>query len=211
VDVAVFVVDARAGVGAGDARVAADLSSTGRPVLCAVNKIDAVRNSRVVEALSKASELGRFEEFVPVSGRSGEGVGLLAELVAARLPEGPMYYEEGTTTDQPPPLFVAEVVREKLLEKTREELPHSIAVVTEDFEERADGLLEIRTTVFVERESQKGMVVGRGGRLVKEAGTEAREEVELLFGRKVFLELRVKVEKDWQRRAPALQRLGLAG
>jgi GTP-binding protein Era len=121
-----------------------------------------------------------------------------------------MYYPAGTRTDQPPPVFVAELVREKLLKRTREELPHSIAVVTEDYEERAGDLLEIRATIFVERESQKGIVIGQQGRTIKEAGSEARAEIELLFGRSVYLDLRVKVEKDWQRRAHALQRLGFS-
>ena len=119
-----------------------------------------------------------------------------------------MYYPPGTSTDQPPPVFVAELGREKLLARARQELPHSIAVVTEDYEEREDGLLEIRATVFVERDSQKGIVIGKGGETVKAVGTETRLEIEALFGRKVFLELRAKVEKDWQRRAYALERLG---
>ena len=119
-----------------------------------------------------------------------------------------MYYPAGMTSDQPPPIFVAELVREKLLARTRDELPHSIAVVTEEYEEREDGLLEIRATIFVERDSQKGIVVGKGGETIKAVGTEAREEIEALFGRKVYLELHAKVEKDWQRRAHALERLG---
>ena len=119
-----------------------------------------------------------------------------------------MYYPAGARTDQPPPVFVAELVREKLLARTRDELPHSIAVVTEEMEEREDGLLEINTRIYVERDSQKGIVIGRGGEVLKAVGTEAREEIEALFGRKVFLELRVRVEKDWQRRAHALDRLG---
>jgi GTP-binding protein Era len=130
--------------------------------------------------------------------------------VVERMTEGPMYYPPGTKSDQPPSAFVAEVVREKLLVRMREELPHSVAVVTEDYEEREDGLLEIHATVFVERESQKGIVIGKGGENLKVAGTEAREEIEVLFGRKVFLELRVKVEKDWQRREHALERLGFS-
>ena len=119
-----------------------------------------------------------------------------------------MYYPDGTSTDQPPPAFVAELVREKLLARTREELPHSIAVTIEDYEERDDGLLWIQARIYVERSSQKGIVIGRGGGVLKAAGTEAREEVETLFGRKVYLDLQVKVEKDWQRRAYALDRLG---
>lgn len=209
VDLVTFVLDGRAGVGRGDARAASDLAQAQRPTFCVVNKIDAMTKEGVARALAAASELGDFDEFVPVSARTGENLGLLTDLVLARMPEGPMYYPPGTRRDQPPPAFVAELVREKLLHRTREEVPHSLAVVTEDYEERDDGLLEIRCIVYVERESQKGIVIGRGGDTLKAAGTEAREEVETLFGHKVFLELRVKVEKDWQRRAYALQRLGL--
>ena len=208
VELALLVVDGHLGVGRGDERVASDLISVGCPVFCAVNKIDAISRSDVLSALDAASRLGDMEEFFPVSALTGEGVGVLRESLAARMPEGPMYFPEGMPTDQPPPAFVAELVREKLLRRTREELPHSIAVVTEDYEERADGLLSISARVLVERDSQKGIVIGKGGQTLKAAGTEAREEVEVLFGRKVFLDLRVKVEKDWQRRAQSLDRLG---
>ena len=208
VDLALFVVDGAAGIGSGDERVASDLRASSCPAFCVVNKLDVMSRDRVAVALTAASRIRDFDEFVPVSAKSGEGVDVLADLVTARMPEGPMYYPPGTRTDQPPPIFVAELVREKLLARTRQELPHSIAVVTEDYEEREDGLLEIRATVFVERESQKGIVIGKGGETVKAVGTEARLEVEALFGRKVFLELRARVEKDWQRRAHALERLG---
>ncbi len=208
VDLALFVVDGAAGVGRGDERVAADLQAASCPAFCVVNKVDAMSRDRVAVALTAAAAIRDFDEFVPVSAKTGEGVELLEDLVTARMPEGPMYYPPGTRTDQPPPVFVAELVREKLLARAREELPHSIAVVTEDYEERDDGLLEIRATVFVERESQKGIVIGKGGETVKAVGTETRLEIEALFGRKVFLELRAKVEKDWQRRAHALERLG---
>jgi GTP-binding protein Era len=211
VEVALFVVDGRSGIGTGDARVAADLIAAGPPVICIVNKIDALKKNEIAGALMAASRLGDFDEFIPVSARTGEGVELLKELVIARMPEGPMYYPAGMKSDQPPPVFVAELVREKLLKRTREELPHSIAVLTEDYEEREDGLLEIRANIYVERESQKGIVIGKGGETIKAAGTEAREEIELLFGRRVFLDLRVKVEKDWQRHAHALERLGFSG
>ena len=209
VDVALLVVDGRSGVGRGDEKVARDLKSSGRAVICAVNKIDVIDKGRIAAALQAASELGDFDEFVPISGRTGEGTDTLKQLIVDRLPEGPMYYPPGMRTDQPPPLFVAELVREKLLARAKDELPHSIAVVTEDYEEREDGLLEIRARIYVERESQKGIVIGKGGAVLKAAGQEAREEIETLFGRKVFLETRVKVEKDWQRRAYALERLGL--
>ncbi|MGH2807104.1 MAG: GTPase Era [Actinomycetota bacterium] len=211
VDLALFLVDGKARVGRGDAKVAEDLRHAECPTFCVVNKVDVMKPDDIAVALAAAAELGDFEEFVPVSARTGDGVELLADLAIARMPEGPMYYPPGTSTDQPPPLFVAELVREKLLSRTREELPHSIAVVTEDYEERDDGLLEIRANIYVERDSQKGMVIGKGGAVIRDVGTEAREEIETLFGRKVFLDLRVKVEKDWQRRAHALERLGFVG
>jgi GTP-binding protein Era len=162
----------------------------------------------VAAGLIAASELGDFEEFVPLSARNGEGVDILERLILGRLPAGPRYYPPGTRSDQPPPVFVAELVREKLLRRTDDELPHSIAVVTDDYEERADGLLEIRANIYVERNSQKGIVIGKGGSTLKLVGSEAREEIETLFGRHVFLDLRVKVEKDWQRRPQSLHRLG---
>jgi GTPase len=208
VDLALFVVDAEAGIGSGDAYMASSLEEVKAPVMCVVNKIDAVSRPAVAEALTAADGLRDFAEIVPVSARNGEQVDLLRDLIFERLSEGPVFYPEDMATDQPPPLFVAEVVREKLLARTREELPHSIAVLVEDYEERDDGLLEIRARVFVERPSQKGMVIGKGGSMLKEAGTDARLEIETLFGRKVFLELTVKIEKDWQRRDYALDRLG---
>ena len=211
VDLALFLVDGKSGVGRGDAKVAEDLRAANCPVMLVVNKIDAMSRDSIAVALSAASHLADYEEYVPISALNGDGVDLLRELVTARMPEGPMYYPPGTSTDQPPPVFVAELVREKLLSRTREEVPHSIAVVTEDYEEREDGLLEIRATIYVERDSQKGIVIGKGGSTIKAVGTEAREEIETLFGRKVFLELRAKVEKDWQRRAHALERLGFVG
>ena len=208
VDLALFVVDGRAGIGSGDRRVADDMAATDCPIFCIVNKIDLMRQGQVVEALATAAELGDFAEFVPVSAREGTSVDVVRDLIAGALEPGPMYYPPGTRRDQPPPAFVAELVREKLLMRMHEELPHSIAVVTDDFGERDDGLLEIQTTVFVERDSQKGMVIGKRGETIKEVGTEAREEIEFLFGRRVFLGLRVRVEKDWQRRPHALERLG---
>ena len=208
VDLVLFVVDAAAGIGRGDARVAGDFTTTDCPVICVVNKVDATGRAEVAAALQAASELGDFHEYVPVSARTGHGVELLRDLVVSALPEGPEYYPPGTSTDQPPPAFVAELVREKLLTRTREEIPHSIAVVTDDFEERSDGVVEIRARVIVERDSQKGIVIGHNASLLKAVGIDARQEIEALFGRRVFLDLRVKVEKDWQRRPHALDRLG---
>lgn len=208
VDVAVLVLDGASGIGTGDSRVASDLAGVRCPILCIVNKVDAMPAARIAAALEAASGLGRFDEFIPLSARTGDGVEILRDSLLARLPEGPMYYPEGQRRDQPPPAFVAELVREKLLVRTREEVPHSIAVVTEDFLTREDGLLHIEATIYVERDSQKGIVIGKGGATIKQVGIEAREEIEALFASRVFLDLRVKVEKDWQRRAHSLERLG---
>ena len=211
-DAAIFVVDGEAGIGRGDEKVASDMAArmgpSAPPVFCAVNKVDLIGRGEIALQLAKASALGDFAEYVPLSARTGDQVDVLAGLVLDRLEEGPMYYPPGTRRDQPPPAFVAELVREKILGRTREEVPHSVAVVTEEYEERDDGLLEIRATVFVERDSQKAIVIGKGGATIKAVGTEAREEIETLFNQRVFLELRVKTEKDWQRRSHALERLG---
>jgi len=211
VDLALFVVDGDTGIGRGDARVAGDLRSAKLPTICVVNKADLMSKEQIAEALVSAAELGDFDEYVAVSAKTGDGIEIVRDLVLARLETGPMFYPPGTNTDQPPPVFVAELVREKLLRRTRDELPHSIAVVTEDYEERDDGLLEIHARIYVERDSQKGIVIGHRGETLKAVGTEAREEIEVLFGRRVFIDLRVKVEKDWQRRAHALERLGFGG
>jgi GTP-binding protein Era len=208
VDIALFVVDGHSGVGTGDAKVAHDLDAAGCPVICVVNKIDAMNKGEIAGALTAAARLGDFAHYVPMSAREGDGVDLLRGLVIEAMPEGPPYYPPGTRRDQPPPAFVAELVREKILVRTRDELPHSVAVVTEEYEEREDGLLEIQATIYVERDSQKGIVIGKAGANIKAIGTEAREEIELLFGTRVFLDLRVKVEKDWQRHSHALERLG---
>jgi GTPase len=211
VDLAIFVMDGASGIGRGDERVAQDLNQTkaaGIPVFCVVNKVDEMSRDEIINSLAKSTTLGDFDEFIPLSALTGERVEILRDLVVAAMPEGPMYYPPGQRRDQPPPAFVAELIREKLLSRTHDEIPHSIAVVTDEYEEREDGLLEIRALVYVERDSQKGIVIGKKGEMLKQVGTDAREEIELLFGQKVFLELRVKVEKDWQRRAHALERLG---
>jgi len=208
VDLTLFVVDGASGVGRGDKYLADSLRLASSATFCVVNKIDALDKGRIARALVSAAQLGDFDEFVPVSARTGEGLDTLTDLVVSRMQAGPRYYPPGSRTDQPPPLFVAELVREKLLALTREEVPHSIAVVTDEYEERDDGLLAITATIYVERDSQKGIVVGKGGQTIKTVGTQARAEIEALFGTRVYLELRARVEPNWQRRDHALQRLG---
>jgi len=208
VDAIVLVVDAASGVGRGDAFVyERQLAPAPCRRLCAVNKIDAVRGRRELPQLAAAAALGDFDEIVPVSAKTWNGVDVLLGLIVERLPEGPLLYPAEEITDEPLDVRLAEVVREKALELTREELPHSIAVVVEDLEREGD-LTRLHATVIVERDSQKGIVIGKGGEMLKRIGTRARQEMEPLLGTKVFLELHVKVLKEWQRDPKALQRLG---
>jgi GTP-binding protein Era len=213
VDVVCFLIEAQAGIGPGDRFVAARLAEIATPVVLAVNKVDVATREEIVDHLARASgELGDFAAYVPVSARAGDGVDALLDELEQRLPAGPHFYPDGVVSDQPESFIAAELVREQLLTVAREELPHSIAVTTEEIEERetTDGpLLAVRVVVRVERESQKGIVIGRGGSVLKAAGTAARRELEALLGTRVHLETRVKVDADWQRRAGALDRLGL--
>jgi GTPase len=212
VDVICFLVEANAAIGPGDRFVAELVERVPTPAILVVNKVDDADREAVLERLATASELGDFSAFVPLSARTGDGIDALIGELDARMPEGPQYYPDGVVSDQPESFLVAELVREKLLAVARDELPHSIAVTTEEVEERetADGpVLALRVIVRVERDSQKGIVIGRGGSVLKQAGTEARREIEALLGVRVHLETHVKVEPDWQRRAHALDRLGL--
>ena len=208
VDVVCFVLEATAEIGAGDRYIAGLLAEVGTPTILVVNKIDAAGPHDILGHLAGAAgTLGDFDAYVPLSARTGEGVPALLGEITARLPEGPMYYPDGVVTDQPDTFLAAELLREKLLAMAREELPHSLAVTVEEVEERPD-LLVFRAVVRVERDSQKGIVIGKGGAVIKEAGTAARLELEALLGTKVHLETHVKVEKDWQRRPDALDRFG---
>jgi GTP-binding protein Era len=214
VDVVCFLIEATASIGAGDRYIAGLLADVGTPAILVVNKIDAAGPAEVLGQLVEGSgTLGDFAAYVPLSARTGEGADALLGEISGRLPEGPLYYPDGVVTDQPDTFLAAELLREKLLAMAREELPHSLAVTVEEIEDRpAEGtkepLLVLRAVVRVERDSQKGIVIGKGGAVIKEAGTAARLELEALFGVKVHLETHVKVEKDWQRRPDMLDRLG---
>ncbi len=208
VDAVVLVVDAADGVGRGDAfvyeRQARSFAGTR---ICAVNKLDVIRGREEVPQLQAAADLGEWDEVVPVAAKTGRGVDLLRDLLVRRLPEGPAYYAADEDADQPLEVRLSEIVREKALAVTRQEVPHSIAVVVEEVE-REDALTTVRAFLIVERDSQKGIVIGKGGSTLKTIGSRARAEMELVLGEKVFLDLRVKVLKEWQRDPKALQRLG---
>jgi len=210
VDLILMLVDAAAGVGPGDRFLAGELAKVATPRFCVVNKMDAAPRARMAAALQAAGTLADFAEIVPVSARTGDQLDLLVELVMRHLPEGRPLYPEGHTSDEPEQHLVAELIREKALTRVRDELPHSVAVLVEEMgpdPERED-LLVIRAVLFVERASQKPIVLGRGGSVLRAIGTEARAELEALLGTKVYLDLRVKVAKDWQRDPRQLSRLG---
>jgi GTP-binding protein Era len=206
-DVVLFMIDATMPVGPGDRLIAERLGKAEAEVILVLNKIDTAGKGDVVEQLVKAGEWD-FASYVPVSAIDGSGVGELVSEIVGRLPEGPIYYPAGMTTDQPESLVVAEIVREKFLNRLREELPHSLVVVVEDLEQRDDGLIDIAADIIVERQSQKGIVIGKGGSLLKAAGSEARVDLEALLGNRVNLRLQVTVEPGWQRKPQLLDRLG---
>lgn len=209
VDAVVQVVDAAAGVGRGDAYVYEhQVASADTPTrICAVNKIDRIRHHEVVPQLAAAADLGDWDEIVPVSAVGGIGVDTLLGLLEARMPEGPALFPDGEVTDLPTEVRIAELVREQALAVTREEVPHSVAVVVDEIE-RENGIARIFASIVVERDSQKGILIGAAGQTLRTIGSRARERIEPLVGDRVFLDLRVKVMKEWQRDPKALDRLG---
>ena len=206
-DVALFVIDARAPIGPGDRLIAERLGDSKAPTVVVVNKTDIARHEQIVGQLEIAAAWD-FDAYIPLSARTGDGLDRLLGEIEPRLPDGPFFFPADTSSDQPDELLAAEFVREKFLSRLREELPHSLAVVVEEMTTRENGVVHIAAIVYVERESQKGMVIGKGGAMLAAVGTEARHDLERLFATKVFLELRVKVEKDWQRRDQLLDRMG---
>jgi GTP-binding protein Era len=212
VDVVAFCVAADEKVGPGDRFIAAELRriAARAPVVGVVTKTDAVAPSVVAERLVELSALGDWADVVPTSAVDGFQVELLVDLLVARLPTGPPLYAEGERTDEPERVLVAELVREAALAGVRDELPHSIAVVVEEMAPRAGrpDLVDIEAILYLERDSQKGIVIGTGGSRLREVGTRARQQIEALLGSQVHLDLRVKVAKDWQRDPKQLRRLG---
>jgi len=204
VDAVLFVLSARERIGAGDRFIASRVFGLGVPVVIALNKVDRLKPAHVAQQMEAAAGLGEFHALHPVSAKTGDGVPALREELVGLLPEGPLYFPPEQRTDLPLELQVAELIREKALWLTRDELPHAISVEVEELGEKV-----VRASILVETESQKQIVVGRGGAMVKEIGSRARPEIEALLGRHVFLELRVKVRPRWRRDAATLERLGL--
>jgi len=213
VDVVVLCVPADQAVGPGDRFVAAELDKVPTPRVAVVTKTDIVSRDQVAAQLVAVNALADFAHVVPVSAKSGEQVDVLADVLAGLLPPGPRLYPEGQLTDQPEATMVAEFVREAALEGVRDELPHSLAVVVDEIVARpgrseASPLIDVRVEIYVERPSQKAIVIGRGGERLRTVGTQARVQIERLLGTPVFLDLHVRVAKDWQRDPKQLRRLG---
>jgi GTPase len=204
VDAVLLVVDARERIGSGDRFVARRVFSLGKPVVIAVNKVDRLKPGHVLSQMKTAADLGDFHAVHPVSAKTKDGVGALRDDLVYLLPEGPAYFPDDERTNLTLEDRVAEVVREKALHLTREEVPHAVTVEVEELGERT-----VRALLYVETESQKGILVGKKGAMVREIGTRARPEVEALVGHPVYLELVVKVRPKWRRDPRMLERLGL--
>jgi GTP-binding protein Era len=207
-DVCMFVVNAQEGVGPGDRFIARLLKNAPLPTVVAVNKIDRTRSSETVPVLQAVEDLGVGDEIFPVSARTGEGVGELVGHLVSLLPQGPFYFEPDQHSDQPEAVRLAELVREQVLARTRDEIPHSVEVQVQETERRED-LVRIEADVLVETESQKRILVGAQGRMVKAIGTAARQAIEQELGTRVHLELRIRVRRHWRSDEQVLDRLGI--
>lgn len=219
VDVIAFCLPSDQRVGPGDRFIARELAAARTPVVAVATKADLVPRDRLARQLLDVDALGDWAAVVPVSAASGYQVDRLAEVLLGHLPVSPPLYPDGELTDEPEQVMVGELIREAAIEGVRDELPHSLAVVVEEIVERRRGegpatppgrlpLIDVRATIFVERDSQKAIVIGSGGARLKEVGTQARRAIEALLGARVFLDMRVKVAKDWQRDPRQLNRLG---
>lgn len=206
-DVVLFVLDATKPIGPGDRRIADRLKQADAPVVVVVNKVDIASKEHVLVQLGEAGEWN-FDAYVPISAKRSDGIDLVISELVGLCEPGPFFFPPDAKSDQPDRLMAAELIREKYLARLRDELPHSLAVVINDLETLDNGVVRIDATAYVERDSQKGMVIGKGGTVVRDVGTEARVDLEKLFGTKVFLDLNVKVEKDWQTKDDLLDRLG---
>ena len=212
VDVIGFCVPADAPVGRGDEFIVGELRSVAArtPVFGIVTKTDLAQPEQIATRLTELTALMEFAEILPCSAVDGFQVDLLADLLVARLPEGPPLYPDGELTDEPEETLVAELIREAALEGVRDELPHSIAVVIEEMvpREGRDDLLDVHANLYVERSSQKGIVIGKGGARLRQVGSDARRQIEALLGTRIYLDLHVKIAKDWQRDPKQLRKLG---
>ena len=210
-DAVLVVVDGEQGIGPGDRFIASHLLAARpeAPVFCAVNKVDRLSRAETAQVLAEAAELEVIDEVFPVSAKRGTGIGPLVERLARLMPEGPFLSPPEERADQPSDVHLAELIREQVLRRTREELPHAVEVAIEEIAQRDDGLVAITAQLWAETESQKGILIGKGGRMIREIGTAARKELERDLGAKVFLDLQVRVRERWRRDEGLLDRLGI--
>lgn len=208
VEAALFLVDVSEGIGGGDRFIIEQLKKVKTPVFLVMNKIDKVHPEALLPIITQYKDLYDFAEIIPISALQGNNVDTLLNQIIKYLPEGPQYYPADQITDHPEQFVCAELIREKILHMTREEIPHSIAVQIEDMKVKENGVVYIGAVIFVERDSQKGIVIGKQGAVLKEVGKQARRDIEMLLGSRTFLELWVKVKKDWRNQDRVLKDLG---
>ena len=208
-DGCLMVINAEQGLGPGDRFIAEQLAGVSVPVVVAVNKVDRADRSRTAATLQAAADLGLAEDIFPVSARNGHGVPALVERLVSLLPAGPFYFEATQRTDQSEAVHLAELVREQVLSRTREEVPHAVEVEIEAIEQPREDLVRLEAVVLVETESQKGILIGAGGRMIKAIGTGARKAIERELGSQVHLALSVRVRRHWRADARVLDRLGI--
>jgi GTP-binding protein Era len=208
-DAALIMLNGEQGIGAGDRFIANALVEADIPVAIAVNKMDRLAPERLIPILADAARMGVGEEVFPISARTGAGVPELVAHLSSLMPDGPYLFAEDATSDQPQEQLLAELIREAVIRRTFQELPHAVEAVVEDIERPRDGLTRVRALIWVETESQKGIVVGAHGRMVKAIGTAARREIEREIGERVHLDLSVRVRRDWRADDGLLDRLGI--
>lgn len=208
-DVIYYLVDASMEFGPGEQYILQQLEKASAPIFLVLNKIDRMEKQNVLSLISKWQNRGTFAEIFPLSAKKGDNVAALVETTFNYLEEGPQFYPADSVTDQPEEVVIAELIREQILEATRDEVPHSIAVIVEQMKLREDGKIYVGATIYVERDSQKGIIIGRGGLMLRKIGSKARREIEYLLGEKVYLDLWVKVNEDWRNKESAIKSLYL--
>ena len=210
-DVVLFVVNAEQGIGPGDRFISKALlqANADTPVVCAVNKVDRLNNAETAAVLAEAAELDGVDEVFPVSARNGTGLEPLIEKLVELIPEGTFLFPPEQRSDLPSEVLLAELIREQVLRRTRDELPHAVEVQVSEVAHREDGVIEVHAHVWAEADSQKAILIGAGGQKIKEIGTAARAELERELGGRVFLDLQVRVRKRWRRDEGLLDRLGI--
>jgi GTP-binding protein Era len=209
VDAIVFILDASRRIGSGDLYIAGELGALDTPVIALLNKVDLLDERQVEAQRLVAERLHKFRGLVPISARTGQNVEAVLSQLVEILPEGPKYYPDDMVTDQPAAFLIAEFIREKAIDLTREEVPFNLAVQVEEITPReGKDMIYVEAVIYVAQDSQKGIIIGKGGRMLKEIGSKARVEIEPLLGSGIYLDLRVKVEKEWAKRPQSLQKLG---